>query len=312
MAFDVDNIITIKQLLNNSISNINFDYIKQVIIKNVNDCNLLYTQVCYLIKLFLLNDYEKNGNKYNDYMFDELFIRKCFKLIKTGEINNNDNENLLINRLFKFYNEYNSNQNNQFKFIKPDNINSITHITDALSRDIQTNITNNIILNYHKYIREYININLKLEFNKIDNNHIIKIYNDIINNTLYSDNEYHSWINKHKKLIIPILENNISIKNFQDGIDNHNSIFVKFIKNYVKENQNLLNLIHINNDDKKKTTEMIINYLIDKNNEIIDNKYNEWINESKNFIINDFNLSKKIDLDKELEINSFLICFILI
>ena len=80
-------IITIKQLLNNSIvDNINFNYVKEMIEKNVKDCNLLYTQVCYLIKLFLLYDYENNKGLYDDYIFNEIFIRKCFKLIKTGKI----------------------------------------------------------------------------------------------------------------------------------------------------------------------------------------------------------------------------------
>jgi hypothetical protein len=55
MAFDVDNdIITIKQLLSNSLRNENYNYIEQEINKNVKDCNLLYTQVCYLIKLFII------------------------------------------------------------------------------------------------------------------------------------------------------------------------------------------------------------------------------------------------------------------
>ena len=83
------------------------------------------------------------------------------------------------------YNSYNSNQSNQFKFIKPKDVSSITHITDALSRDIQTNIINNIIINYFKYIKEYININIKLEFKDIESNQIIKIYNDIIRTGIY-------------------------------------------------------------------------------------------------------------------------------
>jgi len=94
MEIDVNNysIKTIKHLLNNSIQETHFDYIKQIIDKNVKDCNLLYTQVCYLIKLFLLHDFENNNHKYNDYKFDELFIRNCFKLIKTGQINLNNND----------------------------------------------------------------------------------------------------------------------------------------------------------------------------------------------------------------------------
>jgi len=287
MVFDVDNIITIKQLLNNSIiGNDNFDYIKNTLIKNVEDCNLLYTQVCYLIKLFLLHDFETNKNKpFNDYDFNELFIRKCFKLIKTGELNlDSDNKNLLLNRVFNFYNNYNSNKNNKIKFIKPNNVSSITHITDALSRDIQTNIVNNIELNYFKYIKEYIIINTKLKFENIDDNQINKIYFDIIDETLYSNIEYHSWIKEHINKIIPTFNNKIKITSFKNGIDNHYIIFVKFIKKYINENQNLLNLIHINGDDKKKTILNIIKLLI---NDLTENdKYYDWINENKNCIMN--------------------------
>ena len=306
MASDVDNIITIKQLLNNSIiGNDNFDYIKNTLIKNVEDCNLLYTQVCYLIKLFLLHDFETNKNKpFNDYDFNELFIRKCFKLIKTGELNlDSDNKNLLLNRVFNFYNNYNSNKNNKIKFIKPNNVSSITHITDALSRDIQTNIVNNIELNYFKYIKEYIIINTKLKFENIDDNQINKIYFDIIDETLYSNIEYHSWIKEHINKIIPTFNNKIKITSFKNGIDNHYIIFVKFIKKYINENQNLLNLIHINGDDKKKTILNIIKLLI---NDLTENdKYYDWINENKNCIMNEFNLSNKIDLNKEIKENPF-------
>ena len=77
MESDVNDIINIKQLLNNSITDIHYTYIKNLLDKTVNDCNLLYTQVCYLIKLFLLYDYETNKGMYNDYNFNELFVRNC-------------------------------------------------------------------------------------------------------------------------------------------------------------------------------------------------------------------------------------------
>lgn len=305
MASDVDNIITIKQLLNNSINEKNFKYIKNILIKNVEDCNLLYTQVCYLIKLFLLKDYEVNiNNPFNDYKFDELFIRKCFKLVKTGKLTCDDlNNKSLLNRLINFYNDY--NLKNEFKFIKPDKISSITHITDSLSRDIQTNITNNIILNYTKYVKEYLNINLTIKFKNIDSKMIMKIYNDLINNTLYSDNEYHSWIKEHRNKIIPNFNNKIEIKTFKDGLDNHKIIFVKFINKYLNSNQKLMNLIHINNDNKKNIIKMISDNLI---NELIieSDNYSDWINENKNNIVNEFNLMNNIDLDKELNRNPFI------
>ena len=308
-----DDIICIKQLLVSSIkndSNDNFNYIFNLIHKNVNDCNLLYTQVCYLIKLFLLYDYETNKNKFNDYKFDELFIRKCFKLIKNDNLDlETNNSDSLINRMTQFYIQYNHSQLNQFKFSKPDNVLSITHITDALSRDIQTNITNNIIINYHKYIKEYVSLNLKLKFNNIDDKQINKIYNDIISNTFTSNDIYHDWIKVNKKIILPNFDNkkNITISNFKDGVDNHYNIFIKFIDNYVNENQDLLNFISINNDNKSKITKLIINKLKD---DTIDNNLNinyiEWIKDNKNNIINKFNSIHKVDLDKELEKNPYL------
>jgi hypothetical protein len=307
MASDVNDIITVKQLLNNSIVDIHNNYIKNILGKTIKDCNLLYTQVCYLIKLFLLYDYETNKGIYNDYVFNELFIRNCFKLVKTGKINkltNFDDENNIINRLEKFYNNYNSNHDNKIKFIKPDDVSSITHITDALSRDIQTNITNNIILNYDKYIKEYININLRLEFKNIDTKEINKIYNDILNNTC-SNLNYLSWINKHKKFIIPDFIKNINIIDFKDGINNHYKIFVKFINKYVIDNQKLKDLIFLNNDNKKIITKQIIEYLINDDIDVKIDNYNDWINENKNFIINEFNKSNSFDLDKELEKNPY-------
>src|SRR3990167_11295953 len=137
------------------------------------------------------------------------------------------------------------------------------------------------------------------------------IINDIINNTLYSDINYHLWINEHKKLIIPNFNIKIHIETFKDGIDNHNHIFNNFICKYVKENQILLNLININNHNhnhnKNETIKLILKKIKNECNEENDlNNYNNWIDENKNLIVNEFNLSNKIDLDKELEKNPYL------
>jgi uncharacterized membrane protein YvbJ len=67
-------------------------------------------------------------------------------------------------------------------------------------------------------------------------------------------------------------------------------VFIKFISNYVNDNQNLLNLISINNDDKRKIIKLIISKLID---ETIDDNLNlnyiEWIKDNKDNIVNKFN-----------------------
>ena len=316
MENDIENIISVKQLLSNSINLKYYDYIMSLINKNVKDCNLLYTQVCYLIKLFLLYDYE-NDNTHNDYKFDENFIRFCFRLIKTnGSCNKNIESDTILYRLFNFYTKFNSDINNDFKFICPDDICSIIHITDALSRDIQTNITNNIITNFFKYIKEYVNVNLKLEFDKkiidIDNNVINidskiinNVFNDIVNNTLYSNSIFHNWIVKNKKLILPNIENNIFITSIKEGYNNHNKIFIQHVKKYINSDDELHHLIKINCDKNinkliKSITSDILNGTYES-----DIKYHDWIKNNEILIINKFNEFKCVELDKELEKNPY-------
>jgi hypothetical protein len=312
MENDVDNnIIAIKQLLSKSINNDYFDYIKDIIDKNVNDCNLLYTQVCYLIKLFLLYDYE-NNNLNNDYDFNEIIIRFCFKLIRTNGFNCDKNliNNNLKYRLYHFFINYNLNINNDFKFICPLNLSSVTHITNALSRDIQTNITNNISLNYFKYLKEYININLKIHFQNsndvINSNIISNVFNDIINNTFYSNALFHNWIREHKKLIIPNINNNVFIASIKDGIDNYYKLFFPFINKYIKNNDILINLIKIN--DEKNINKLLKSIYNDVINNTFETNiiYHNWIKENIALIINEFNKSNCIDFEKELNSKPFI------
>jgi len=304
-------IVSIKQRFFDSINHKHFKYIKDLIDKNVKDCNFLYTQVCYLIKLFLLNDYE-NDHSYNDYKFDEHFIRFCFKLIRKNDLNFDDNlNNDIQNRIHKFYIQFNSNPNNLFKFSCPSDIKSIIHITDALSRDIQTNITNNITINYLKYLKEYIKINLNLDFKdfkdfNVDSKTISNVFNDIIFNTFHSNLVFHNWINKHKKLIIPNIKNNIFIASIKDGIQNHYKLFTSFINKYIKTNNILNDLIKINNDKKiNQSIKSIYNDIINNTFET-DAFYHDWIKENTFLIINEFNKSNCIDLEKELESNPFV------
>lgn len=116
-------------------------------------------------------------------------------------------------RLFNFFKDFNKNSENIPFFIYPDKLDSISHITNTISRDISTNIKNNIIINFNKYLKEYIKINLKLLFEntnfKISNDIIYSVYDDILHNTLYSNNIFHNWIISNKNLIIPDFNNDI-------------------------------------------------------------------------------------------------------
>jgi hypothetical protein len=171
----------------------------------------------------LLRTTKKNDNlkKLNNDNKDE---DKNIKIIDNEQ---NINKNNIKNRLLDFFEKYNSDQNNKYKFNCPNDLSSVTHITDALATDIKTNILNNITINYLKYVKEYIRINLKIDFkdNKITEFLINNVYKDIINGSLNSDKQFHDWINKHKKLIIPDDNNTISILNLEDGIKKHFNYF---------------------------------------------------------------------------------------
>ena len=80
---------------------------------------------------------------------------KSHNLLDEDEQKDNNN---IKKRLIDFYNHYNNDAttNKTFNFKCPNDISSISHITNALSRNIQTTITNNIKLNYFKYVKEYI------------------------------------------------------------------------------------------------------------------------------------------------------------
>lgn len=74
----MDEIFTVKQLLSESIVENDYDYINGKINKTVKNCNNMYTQVCMMIKLFILYCDKHYSDKNIYYNFNELFIRNCF------------------------------------------------------------------------------------------------------------------------------------------------------------------------------------------------------------------------------------------
>jgi hypothetical protein len=318
MSFDVDiisnlnnDVIAIKQKINKSIDIKNYNYIKGLIDKTVKDSNYFYTQVCYLIKLFLLFE-SKENNFYNDYVFNEKFIIYCFRLIRTNGIIDNENidDKNIYKRIQNFFVNFNKDDKN-VKFKYPNDILSMIHITDALARDIQTNIINNITINYLKYVKEYININLKIDFKdnnniKIDKTVIFNVFNDIIYSTYYTNSIFHNWIIKHKKYLIPNVTNIVNIDSIETGIKNNYKNLMIFITKYVKENESLNDIITYNNE--KNINKLIKSIIFDITNSKFDSdiKYHDWIKKNKIIIINEFNKLKSIDIDKELEKNPFI------
>ena len=84
---------------------------------------------------------------------------------------------------------------------------------NSLATDILTNIENNIKLHFFKYVNRFVNSSFKKQNNELVekakegtktqlrkqlNNDVFEIKQDLINNTLKSNEKYHNWINKHK------------------------------------------------------------------------------------------------------------------
>jgi len=319
MEENTDDVISIKQKIKDSLNNDFYHYLQPKIEKNVKDCNYLYTKVCYLIKLFLLYEFENNIN-YNsvNYDFNELFIRFCFKLIKKNPLDLSDlldsekKDNNKI-RLFNFFKDFNKNSENIPFFICSDKLDSISHITNAISRDISTNIKNNIIINFNKYLKEYIKINLKLLFEntnfKISNDIIYSVYDDILHNTLYSNNIFHNWIINNKNLIIPDFNNDIiHIDSIEDGIKKYPIILKKFIIKYIKNDESLIQICFLNNIKNNKIKiihdklyEDIVNNTLNS-----ENIFHEWIKYNILFIKNNFNSINYIDIDSKLNSEPFM------
>ena len=79
-----------------------------------------------------------------------------------------------------------------------------------------TNIENNIKLNFFNYVRQYVNSTFKSQFKdqleqsqygektelkKLLKKDLYQIKEDMINNTLNSNNKYHNWIIENRNLI---------------------------------------------------------------------------------------------------------------
>jgi len=302
MDFDVhinNDIISIKEQLKPCLNPEYSEYIENILYKNIKDCNLLYTQVCYLIKLFVLYEFENNNNKIN-IEFNNNFIIFCFNLIKNGHPNKNDYTDKNKLKVINYYND------NKELFKIPKDVSSISHIINGLATDIITNIKNNITLNFYKYLREYIKININIEFkNDVKSYDITNIFNDIIYNTLNSDIKYHSWINKNKKFIIPDFSNDIiKIDSLKSNNEQNNKIIKKFIMNYIKNNEDFSVLCinnNIKNDNKNKLYDKVYNDFI--NDTLLSNNvFHSWILSNKNIIINNFNSENFIDIDEKISL----------
>jgi len=165
------------------------------------------------LRLWILNKYH---NKENIPLITDDTIKMAFKsLLKDSQGPKPKGTNLSL------YNEFKKLYDDEYKKLnyenKLDGVN-LSQILGYMSIDMLTNIENNIKLHFIKYVNRFVNSSYKKQNNELLekcekgtktklrkelNKDLYEIKQDLLNNTLNSNNKYHEWINKHKNNIFP-------------------------------------------------------------------------------------------------------------
>lgn len=165
------------------------------------------------LRLWILNKYQ---NKQENPIITDDTIKMAFKsLLKDSQGPKPKGTNLTL------YNEFKKLYDDEYKKlnyeVKLDGVN-LSQILGYMSIDMLTNIENNIKLHFIKYLNRFVNSSYKKQNNELLekcekgtktklrkelNKDLYEIKQDVINNTLNSNNKYHEWINKHKVNIFP-------------------------------------------------------------------------------------------------------------
>jgi hypothetical protein len=183
--------------------------------------NQIIIHTYQFLRLWILQKY---NNKIDIPPITKDTIKMVFKsLIKEGRgPKSKGNNSKLLNEFNKFYEEQYKNLGLNDKL----DGSYLSQILDNQSTDILTNIENNIKLHFLKYVNRFVNSCFK----KINNNLVEKAENakktelrkelskdvyeikqDLLHNTLKSNQKYHKWINLHR--------NNIFSKEFKNSYE---------------------------------------------------------------------------------------------
>ncbi len=161
------------------------------------------------LRLWILHKY-KNNLDIPKITFD--IIKMSFNALTLNDKGGNkpQGDNLkLYDELNKFYDEHYKNLNYENKISSS----YLSQILNSMAVDMLTNIENNIKMHFFKYVNRFVNssfkkINIELlekakegtktELRKNLNKEIYEVKQDLLNNTLKSNEKYHKWINTHR------------------------------------------------------------------------------------------------------------------
>ena len=191
----------------------------KIILQNDKYKSFLF-DVCFRTNQIVIHTYQflrlwilyKYNNKLEIPIIDKNMIKIIFNVLSTSSKGGNrpQGENLkLLEEFEKFYQEHYKNLNYENKVSGE----YLTQILDGLATDMLTNIENNIKLHFFKYVNRFVNSSFKKINNKLVekteegtktklrkelNKEIYEVKQDLINNTLKSNEKYHKWINSHR------------------------------------------------------------------------------------------------------------------
>ena len=223
-----DKFVTVKCVLDKIIINdkpdcdLKKDDIKTILNDTCFRTNQIVIHTYQFLRLWILNKYH---NKLDIPIITEELIKMVMNTlsIKDNRGNKPTDENLiLLNEFNKFYEEHYKNLNYENKI----NSSYLSQIINSMATDILTNIENNIKMHFFKYVNRFVNSSFKkvnndliekakegtkTQLRKELNKDVYEIKQDLINNTLKSNEKYHNWINLHR--------NNIFHKDFVNSYE---------------------------------------------------------------------------------------------
>ncbi len=197
------------------------------IIKNKDDISTIFdavirthkivTHTYQFLRLFILCNYKKNKEIIK--ITDDV-IKMVFKTLiqKSAGPKPKGNNLKILNEFNDFFSKY-----ERLYFTEKIDGKNLSQILNYISVDILTNIENNIKLNFISYVKRFVNssfrkINNDLLENAIKgtksklrkqlNKELFEIKEDLLNNTLLSNEKYHNWININRLKIFPFEINN--------------------------------------------------------------------------------------------------------
>jgi len=237
---------------------INYDNLLDCI-KKANDIGFCCSHFIrsYLLYIFGNNKSAKKIEDIKDMpILDVNFISMAFKALSKKKLQGqrpNENNLKIYDKMAEYFKNHfvklipNYKETVDIEEYKYDS-NNLSNILKSLTTQMITSYTNNIKLNFLKYLRQYVNgIFIKTEFKRVpyeerknytkvqkieydeqleiekERIKLIKkeldsVKNDLIEGTLDSDKKYHKWIKNIQNTILPKLDKNL--KTHTDGVKN--------------------------------------------------------------------------------------------